>query len=149
MVSDRLNPESLWSWLEELRADPLTAESPVAIMAGPHIAASEWPRCIPDARPTHGLGTMLAYMPDLLELLDAIVRMSLRQLGHWTDWPGADAVPPPPAAARDRGTRSPPFRRGRPRAADAMPDAARPPDSAGLRACARRQQRLSLGRHDC
>ncbi len=33
MISDRLNPESLWSWLEELRVDPFTAELPVVIVA--------------------------------------------------------------------------------------------------------------------
>ena len=74
VVSDRLNPESLWSWLEELRADPLTAELPVAIVADPqtllaaHRVAQVHPRTLALPQPVDS-STMLAYLPELLRLV--------------------------------------------------------------------------------
>ncbi len=74
VVSDRLNPESLWSWLEELRADPLTRELPVAIVASPqtldaaHRVADVQPRTVAFLQPTNSQ-EMLAELPSLLELV--------------------------------------------------------------------------------
>jgi HEAT repeat protein len=73
LVSDRINPESLWSWLEELRADPFTAELPVVIVASPGMltaarrVAEAHPRvfAVPDATDAE---TMRGYLPRLREM---------------------------------------------------------------------------------
>ena len=73
LVSDRINPESLWSWLEELRADPFTAELPVAIVASPGMLSAA--RRVAEAHPrvvavpdTADAEAMLSYLPSLREL---------------------------------------------------------------------------------
>lgn len=74
VVSDRLNPESLWSWLEELRADPLTAELPVAIVASAETldaarrVAEVQPRTVAMLQPTQSQD-MLAELPAILALV--------------------------------------------------------------------------------
>ena len=74
VVSDRLNPESLWSWLEELRADPLTAELPVAIVASAETldaarrVAEVQPRTVAILQPTQSQD-MLAELPAILALV--------------------------------------------------------------------------------
>ncbi len=73
LVSDRINPESLWSWLEELRADPYTAELPVAIVASPGMLTAA--RRVAEAHSrvlavpeTTDAETMLSYLPRLREM---------------------------------------------------------------------------------